>query len=85
MASEAIFHWLYQGVVRFEIEDTGEHFPAAIELVRLAGKYISMVAEWLFLCRISESRIRCLAPCQSSRKPIRQRKPNDVYLQALVL
>ncbi|KAJ5855558.1 uncharacterized protein N7529_009502 [Penicillium soppii] len=37
---EALFQWLYLRVVRFDIEDPTEHISAAMELVRLADKYI---------------------------------------------
>lgn len=37
---EALFQWLYRRVVKFDIEDPGEHISAAMELVRLADKYI---------------------------------------------
>lgn len=36
---EALIQWLYLRVVRFSIEDPGEHISAAMELVRLADKY----------------------------------------------
>lgn len=36
---EALFQWLYQRTVRFEIKDPGEHISAAMELARLADTY----------------------------------------------
>ncbi|KAJ5443397.1 uncharacterized protein N7458_007269 [Penicillium daleae] len=36
---EALFQWLYLRVVKFDVEDPGEHISAAMELVRLADKY----------------------------------------------
>ncbi|CAI7671625.1 unnamed protein product [Penicillium crustosum] len=36
---EALFQWLYLRVVKFDIEDPGEHIWAAIELARLADRY----------------------------------------------
>ena len=36
---QALIQWLYCRVVKFSIEDPGEHITAAMELVRLADKY----------------------------------------------
>lgn len=36
---EALFQWLYLGIVKFNIEDPEEKISAAIELARLADRY----------------------------------------------
>ncbi|KAJ5751311.1 hypothetical protein N7533_008339 [Penicillium manginii] len=38
-ALEALFQWLYRGIIRFNIESPEEHVSAAMELVRFADMY----------------------------------------------
>lgn len=38
-ALQALFQWLYQGIIKFDIENPEEHISAAMELVRFADIY----------------------------------------------
>lgn len=38
-ALQAFFQWLYQGIIKFDIESPKEHISAAMELVRFADIY----------------------------------------------